>query len=180
MVKLANRIAVALVALVSGCVSVQQYPDSWSAPVLAKEGACPSIAGSYDNKGEGRYPQYPPNLAYQLLEHRAKWREADRVDIELSDSQKLVIRTTTSGRLLDDITIRMEKGLLSCEAGFLVLNKREFVNREGALGSKTSTLRIATSGESLVIKEEVSEIGMLFLIPGASSYTNWSRYARLK
>lgn len=178
--KLTNRMPILLVALMYGCVNVQPFPDNWNALVLAKEGECPFISGSYANKGEGRYPQYPANLAYQLLNNRAKWREVDRVDIELTKSQELVIRTTAFGHPLDDVTLVMEKGVLSCESGFLVLHKREVVNREGALGSKTSTLRITTSGENLVIKEEISEVGMLFLIPGASTYTNWSRYARHK
>jgi hypothetical protein len=175
-----NCTGIVLLFVLCGCVSVQSYPDNWDALSLAPKGACPPITGQYSNEGEGRYPQYPPKLAYQLLENRAKWRDADQVDIALIDSGKLLIRTRASGRLLNEFALAMESGQFSCDGGFLVLNKHEFVNREGAVGSRNSTVRIATSGERLIVREDVSEVGMLFLIPGASSYTNWARYNPIK
>jgi hypothetical protein len=179
-VRFTRYLPIAFLALLYGCVSVQPYPQDWSTPSTATEGKCPSIAGSYANKGEGQYPQYPPNLVYQLLGQRAKWLETDRVNIALIDSKKLLVQALALGQVLSEDLLPIEKDTLSCEGGFVVLHKREFVNRDGAMGSKTSLLHIAASEGNLVIKEETTEIGMLFLIPGKSSYTTWSRYQLLK
>lgn len=44
--------ALACCALVSGCVSIDSYPDEWAEMVQVKSGACPDIDGEHKNAAE--------------------------------------------------------------------------------------------------------------------------------
>lgn len=171
----------ALTLFLAACVSVQDYPLAWGKPFLGEGGACPQVDGVFQNQGHGSDPRYPPNLAWQLFVHSSPWRSADRVQIQLTDSNIVSIRTLSGNSVLYQHDLVRGKNTFSCEGGFLAIPKGQFINRDGVLASENATVYLAPSdGGSLVVKERTTAVGLMFLVPVAGSSTTWSRYLSSK
>ena len=158
---------VAVTALLTGCVSKQEYPTEWT-QVSPSNFDCPMISGTYSSIGELKDNSYSPSLNTILNIHGL----ADSLAIH-ADDKKLTITPYKNALEISTIEIAIPKESIYCEDGYLVFEEEQNYNQGGALAQEWHTYYLTTNAEGLVIKQRQSTLGMLFFVPIASSETSW-------
>ena len=182
-----NFALLAQILFLTACVSMQDYPTAWGKPTLGSTGACPQVSGTFQNVGERGDLLSRSNLAWQLLSKRASSLKeasglashADRVVIQMPDSNTVSIRILSSDSVVNEFTLVREKKEFSCEGGFLAIPKGLSASsgEGGVLGFSNDTAFLALSdGGFLVVKEVSAGAGVAMFIPIAAFVTTWSRY----
>ena len=92
------------------------------------------------------------------------------------NGNSLVITLWNGDKQIFSRTLKKELNEFGCLDGFIKIDTKEFVNREGALGKEWSVLGLLKSDGQLVVKNENGAVGTLFLIPFAGSGTSWYRF----
>lgn len=160
----------------SACSFHNSYPANWAPLQLSSSIECPNIAGTYINKGEGDNPKYEPELSWHLFRNSAPWKEATHISFEQNDNKLLNITLWNEEKRIFNKQLNNTSNEFICEEGLLKIKTREYLNREGVLGTEWSVLGLVRSENYLVVKNESGAIGMMFIVPVAGSGTNWYRF----
>ena len=176
-----NFTLLALTSFLAGCVSIQNYPAGWAQLSQASTDACPQVTGTFLNQGESSGPFGLTKLTFELFS-RSKYRyRADRVSIQMPNSNTLSIRALSGDSALDEFTLIREKKEFSCKEGFLVIQGLSDFHKEGGFGISYETVFLARSEDGfLIVKGVSSGIGFLLFIPAAGHTSSWTRYPPAK
>lgn len=159
---------IAISLLFFGCVSKQDYPESWK-QIKASDSNCPDISGTYDNYGIRTDSSYQPILSSLLGLNMAP---PENINLELT-KDSLTITDLSQNQKDESISLSFNPEYLYCKNGYLVLEKGKSQNREGALGKEWQTYVFSINDDGLVLNKTQSAIGMLFFVPIAGSESNW-------
>jgi len=163
------------VAALSGCV-VQHldYPSSWAQIEKPSVGACPRLAGRFDNESEeGRRLSRLLGQGGTAAVHVAVVQPAEgALEVLLYQSPATpepAVRTLLS----------RERGDFDCQSGMLVLKTTGHSSRDGAAVSvETMTISLAMNGDGFLVAEaRQGGVGLLlFFVPVGGSFVEWFRF----
>lgn len=170
--------------LVMSCVTYQRLPSDWAPTVSASGDMCPQIYGNYNNIGEdaNKIERLLVMLFFekeasndQTLQNKLLYRTT-HIAFQQQDQDSLGITAWRDKEMLCSKTLSMKAGDFQCENGWLTINST-LVHYGGLVMMKTwDTIRIARSGEYLLVRSEGKGAGTIFLFPAVVSDTAWMRF----
>jgi hypothetical protein len=172
-------LAIYVLAVSSGCVMNEKYPDEWVGLEQESEswiGECPDISGIYRNRSVADdEPLYPwmtslSTALYSTVE-RNSTRSSNTVEIN-QPSEGIILVKPSEG---EEFQISITEGHFSCKDGVINLGSHgEFGGGGIALAGGTSGYSLYDSeDQSLVLQERVFLAGIITIIPFVASTKDW-------
>ena len=151
-----NKITVVLFfcLFLSSCSYHHSYPTNWQPFMLPVSTACSNITGKYTNSGESDNQQYKPNLAWYIFRNSAPIEKITHVEFLQESNNSLKIVLWGGDNILFTRILNNDLNEFTCEKGFIKINTREYLNREGVLGTEWSDLYLTKSNNYLIVKNE--------------------------
>ncbi|WP_141398450.1 MULTISPECIES: hypothetical protein [Microbulbifer] len=164
-----------LLLLTAGCVLKDEYPSEWEPVAYAKSGGCQDISGLYNNLGENS-KQKEVYLSSVFFPKGQDPSSVDYVKIVNShDSGSFEITLLDDSKAIKSANLTSESEL-SCKNGSHVIERVEFLVKEGAIGKQWVRYSFSKSGNSLILAKKNGAVGALFFIPIVGSDTGWLRF----
>ena len=178
-----------LIALLSGCVFREQYPEEWEGLQEVSD-ECPNIAGTYKNIGQldpstvekGQYTAYwEIPLTGELLDSGRGEEAISATHVEIAQPTPgiLEVKAWEESELVTTKRYYEESGDFKCKSGFLVIHFA--TNCGGApeafgCGSRNDHFAKGTDG-ALILKLNEKGVGaVMIIIPAAVSDWRWYRF----
>ncbi|MBN8430422.1 hypothetical protein JF535_06085 [Microbulbifer salipaludis] len=164
-----------LLSLTAGCALKDEYPPEWEPVAYAKSGGCQDISGLYRNLGENskRKEVYLSSVLFP------KERDPSSVDyvkiVNSRESSSLEITLFNDSKPIKSVNITSES-VISCKNGSYVIERGDFLAKEGAIGKQWVRYSFSKSGNSLILAKKNGAVGALFFVPIVGSETGWLRF----
>jgi hypothetical protein len=161
------------IMIVTACSVSEEYPRSWAA--LQPDAQC-SIAGEYRNAGDRSGDFAPVSLEQLFLGGVLAGPESTSVQILQPNPAEITIRVKRNGEAVREKTLRRDLGFVCDETGVtLKTTSRAPESISGSSGQRRFTR--AQDG-SLIVREDLLEMGLLVLvpIPLVGKSRSWYRY----
>lgn len=178
---------------IAGCVSVDKYPDQWSAlDAGTRSDICPKIiSGVYGNIGEtvgggrawlasrlsgvtGRDSEMPVQARYQY------WKDleaAKAVQIRVTDDQALAIKVTGEGILRE---WAVPKTRIECKTNAITIHGDMAQGGDNAIVVGTNSAELYRSGHRLILNQRGGGVGVLLFVPAVGYSNHWSRFSAIE
>ena len=174
--------------LTASCVSYQRLPSDWASTGSSAGDKCPQIAGEYNNIGEDANKE-EQHLVMLFFEKESSGNRAllqsllyktTHISFQQKDEDSLSIVAWSDREMLCSKSLSLKAGDFKCEDGWLTFNST-LVRAGGLVMTKDwQTIRVARSGDYLLVKSDEKGVGTIFLIPAAGADSAWMRFPAVK
>ncbi|HEY7752614.1 MAG TPA: hypothetical protein VH856_02240 [Steroidobacteraceae bacterium] len=175
--------------LLSGCVSLGPYPDSWAPRAELASGECPSIDGEYWNEGEyleksGKEPDWrksqlvyplrnPADPPLQIFDRELRDGLAEpylKVALRRDQARLHVLATRQDGA-----TVSHELAIDASCSDSMIRIWSGFLDEEPFYGRESLSMTRAADG-SLLVRRAGWAFANLIIVPAAIIESGWTRY----
>jgi len=165
-----------IVIMLYSCAYHDEYPKGWSPISNTAKLQCVDISGHYRNIGESETPNYQPMLSWKLFKSSEFSLDPTHVSFSFIENNKLKVTLWENGQEIFAKAFEKSSKGYFCEEGLIKIDTREYLNRDGVVGTEWHVLGFTKIDDDLIVKDENGAIGMMLLIPVAATGTNWYRF----
>ena len=163
-------------ALLSGCVSFNEYPSHWAN--LSQDIPCSNLVGSYQNTGMNN-DQHPVDLSKFI--YRDTSPKVDTLKIDVVGSNLII--NFLDGQTTKE-TISSPINTNNCEADFIKIEIQEprgWITESIFMGHTWKSPKISLDqGNDLIVKMHSTTVGFLLFIPVFGTDTSWYKFSKIE
>ncbi len=159
----------------SGCSHFAQLPATWESAIPSQADSCPSVDGTYLDKGELSNGSWNPSLIGWLCPKPSAGKKPDRVQLKLT-GDTLQIRTLGATKN-EEFLLSRQRGEFRCSGGFLQIPFSETLRREYVSAIGSGTLELSRTEHFLVVNRSHQSASLVIFVPVVVIGNNYGRFA---